>query len=227
MLAEEKLPDPWKRRLYLPAYQVSTAARYARVAPQTVTYWHYATAKVGPALPGKDRGARLSYLQLIEVAFVATFRRLGLSLQRIRNAREYAAQTLEAEFPFAQYRWKTEGMNLLLDLKQVDPSSSLDALIIANAAGQTAWTDLVSDRFLEFDYEGGMALKWHVAGRESPVLIDPRVSFGAPMVKGVATWALKGRHVAGEDINNIAEDFSLREEDVIAALAFEGLKPAA
>lgn len=169
----------------------------------------------------------LSYLQLIEVAFVATFRTLGLPLQRIRRAREYAAQSLEAEFPFAQYRWMTEGSNLLLELQEVEPESKLDALIIANANGQIAWTPMVSDRFLEFDYEDGLAIKWHVAGRESPVLIDPRISFGAPMVNGVPTWALKGRSVAGESEEEIAQDFGLTEAEVVAALTFEGLQIAA
>lgn len=227
MVAENDLPEPWRRRLYLPAYQVSSVARYARVSAQTVSYWHYSTGRLGPALPGKERGRGLSYLQLIEIAFVATFRRLGISLQRIRRAREYAAQTFEAEFPFAQLRWKTEGMNLLLDLKTMEPESALDALIIANAAGQTAWTGLVSSRFLEFDYENGIALSWHVAGRESPILIDPRVSYGAPMIKGIPTWALRGRRLSGEPVEEIAEDFGLPEEDVVAALAFEGIESVA
>lgn len=225
--SETERREPWLRRLYLPAYSVSVAARYAQAQPGTVSYWHYSTSKIGPALPGKAKGAPLSYYQLVEVAFVATFRRLGIPLQRIRRAREYAAQTLEAEFPFAQYRWKTEGANLLLELKEVEPETKLDALIIANSAGQTAWTPMVSDRFLEFDYENGIAIKWHVAGRESPVLIDPRISYGAPMVKGVPTWALKGRSLAGEPDNEIAEDFGLELNDLRAALTFEGVLDAA
>ena len=41
------------------------------------------------------------------------------------------------------------------------------------------------------------------------MLIDPRISFGAPMIKGVPTWVLKGRHEAGESIGDIRDDFSL------------------
>jgi uncharacterized protein (DUF433 family) len=227
MPVEDQLPEPWRRRLYLPAYQVSTAAKYAGAKPQTVTYWHHSTTSVGPALPGKEKRARLSYFELVEVAIVATFRELGIPLQRIRRAREYAAMTFEAEFPFAQYRWKTEGMNLLLELKEVEPDTHLDSLIIANKGGQTAWTELVSDKFLEFDYENGVALRWHVAGRDSPVLIDPRISYGAPMVNGIATWALRGRRQAGETIEDLVEDFGLSRSEVLAALTFEGVESAA
>ena len=53
------------------------------------------------------------------------------------------------------------------------------------------------------------------------VVIDPRISFGAPAVKGIATWALSGREKAGESIADIAEDFGLTLEDVKAALTFE------
>ena len=227
MGSEHSLPAPWLKRLYLPTYSISSAAKYVGAPIATVRYWHYSSSRLGPALPGKERGLRLSYFQLIEVAFVATFRQLGVSLQKIRKAHEYARQTLEAEFPFAQLNWYTEGSNLLLRLKEFEPDHELDSLIIADSNGQTVWAPLVGDRFGEFEYENGIAIKWHVGGMQSPVLIDPRISFGAPMIKGVPTWVLKGRRRAGESASEIAQDFSLDEADVAAALAFEGIDLAA
>ena len=85
--------QPWRRRLYLPAYRIRDAARYSGVAAQTVTHWHHGDGRLGPALPGHQKRRHLSYLQLVEVAFVATFRMLGVPLQRIRRARAYAALT--------------------------------------------------------------------------------------------------------------------------------------
>ncbi len=58
------------RRLYLPAYQVSEAARYVGVHPSTVSSWHY---RDKPILPGRTRRRSLSYLELIEIAFVGYF----------------------------------------------------------------------------------------------------------------------------------------------------------
>jgi hypothetical protein len=106
--------EPWRRRLYLPAYTVSSAARYAKTTPQAVAYWHYHGGSLGPVIPDKEPGKPLSYLELVEVAFVSVFRSLGVSLQRIRRAREYVAQTFNADYPFAQYRFKTEGFHVLL-----------------------------------------------------------------------------------------------------------------
>ena len=221
---EAGLPSAWRRRLYLPAYAVSDAARYAQVHPTTVSYWHHRGGQLGPALPGKERRTPLNYFQLVEVAFVSTFRRLGVSLQRLRKAHSYLAQAFNAEYPFANYRLVTEGVHVLMELQEVEQDRQLGQLIVTDENGQTAWREAIGKRFAEFDYESDVALIWHVRGRGSLVVIDPRVSFGAPMVKGVPTWVLKGRHSAGETPEEIAEDFGLTTAELRDGLRFEGVK---
>ena len=39
-LVAERINEPWKRRLYLPAYEVGVSARYAQIPAQTVSRWH-------------------------------------------------------------------------------------------------------------------------------------------------------------------------------------------
>lgn len=220
--------EPWRRRLYLPAYSVSDAARYAGVPIQTVAYWHYRGGNLGPVLPGKERGKPLSYLELVEVAFVAAFRRLGVSLQRIRRAREYVATNFKSEYPFAENRFKTEGHHVLFELVEAEKDKELQKVIIADANGQVAWEALIADKFAEFDYDGmDMAIRWHLAGRQSSVIIDPRIAFGAPSVVGIPTWTLKGRWNAGETLADIQEDFGIPEERVKDGLSFEGVRIAA
>lgn len=226
-VAQISRAEPWRRRLYLPAYSVADAARYAGTHSQTVAYWHYGDREHVPTLPGKERAAPLSYLQLVEVAFVATFRRLGVSLQRIRKARDYLAQVFVTEYPFAEGRFLTEGRHVLLMLQSVEPDAELDHMVVADRAGQLAWQPLIGARFAEFEYELGLALKWHVGGGESAVLIDPRVSFGAPAVRGVPTWAIRGRWAAGETLDDIQSDFALDTHEVEQALRFEGVLDAA
>ena len=167
-LTAERGSEPWRRRLHLPAYQIGDVARYAGTAPQTVTYWHYRGGQLGPVLPGRVRRQPLSYLQLVEIAFVATFRALGVPLQRIRRARIYASQVLNSENPFAEYKWLTEGYHVMLDLRDVDSDPKIDRLIVGDSAGQIAWRDMVSERFAQFDYEDGLALVWWVRGRQMP-----------------------------------------------------------
>ncbi len=216
---------PWFRRLYLPAYRVSDAARYARTSVTNVAHWHYRESYQGqPALPGKEHGKPLSYLELVEVAVVATFRQFKVPLKVIAEARRYMAQTFSSEYPFAEYRFKTDGFHLLLNLSEVLPELPTKDLIVADRGGQIGWNSMMEDRLLEFDYDLDyeLALKWFVAGRHSKVVIDPRVAFGAPTVKGLPTWVLKGRWKAGETVNDMKEDFGLTEEEIYDALQFSG-----
>ncbi len=150
-------------------------------------------------------------MQLIEVAVVAAFREAGLALERIRIAREYVHKTLQSEYPFAEYRFKKEGKRLLLDYEQVEGKGGRGKFLDATQGGQLVWEQFVNPRLQEFVYDdGGVAIRWRVAGPKSPVIIDPRVSFGAPTIDGVPTWVIKGRWEAGESIPEIASDFAIR-----------------
>jgi uncharacterized protein (DUF433 family) len=218
--------EPWRRRLLLPSYSVTDAARYVGESPQLIASWHYRETQSGVVLPGKEHGRPLSYLQLIEVAVVSIFRQLGVSLQRIRKARQYLAQRFNVEYPFTEYKFKTEGFHILLDLQQFENDEEM-LLVVADRGGQLAWEEVMENRLLEFDYEdGGVAVKWHLAGRQSLVLIDPRVAFGAPTVSGIPTWILKGRYQAGESIEDIKDDFRIDDTAIKDAWNFEGIKLA-
>src|SRR5438128_756545 len=103
---------PWPTRLYLPMYSVADAARYAETRSQRVAYWHYHGGNDTPTLPGKAPKTPLSYLELIEVAVVATLRKAGLSLRDIRQVRSYAASELNSQYPFAEYQFQTDGVNV-------------------------------------------------------------------------------------------------------------------
>lgn len=211
----------WRERLYLPAYTVVDAARYAATRPSTITRWHHGTGRREPALPGKSKGEALSYLQLVEVAFVATFRSVGVTLQRIRNAREFLRDKLGSEYPFATYQFYTEGKHVLVKLARELPE--VQSFMKADERGQIAWNNLLGDRFAQFEYEGGFTVRWRPTGSQSPVAIDPRIAFGAPSVRGVPTWELRGRLHAGEGIDDIADDFNLSPLEVRKALEFEGV----
>ena len=219
-----QLPEVWRRRLLLPAYSLAEAARYTKAHPATISSWFNRDTSLGPAIAGRQKGQALSYLQLVEVAFVVTARQLGISLSEIRNTRNYFRQRFNVEFPFATLRFQTEGMYLLLDLQEVEPVAERERFLLGGRGGQLAWAPLLGERFLEFEYENDLAIIWHVAGPDSPVKIDPRMNFGAPTVHGIPTWAIKGRYEAGEDVEEIQDDFSLESQEVFAALEFEGME---
>jgi uncharacterized protein (DUF433 family) len=211
--------EAWRKRLEVPAYQVGDAARYARISPQTVAAWHKIEQRM---LTAKEQRARLSYLQLIELAVVAAFRKAKFPLPEIRAAREYVQKNFGSRHPFAEFKFKRYGKSLFTEHK----GPGRHRLLKANQGGQLAWDELIGPVLEEFDYEHeGIAVRWHVAGAGVPIVIDPRISFGAPSIRGTPTWIIKGRFDAGERDSDIAEDFRLEVSAVRAALEFEGVIP--
>ncbi|WP_417807281.1 DUF433 domain-containing protein [Thioclava sp.] len=219
-----ELNPAWRDRLRLPAYRVGEAASYARISAQTVAAWEKSyTPKRRSVLTVREAGQGLSFLQLIEIAVVAELRRVGLSLEKIRTARAYFCQALNHQTPFATQDFKTDGTDILQEMKSADGKLITDKLVVANASGQLAWTEFLGNQFQEFHYGDGIVVSWKVSGPQSELVIDPQVSFGAPSVRGIMTRAIKSEYAAGSNIDEIAEDYDLPAKLVIEALKFEGL----
>lgn len=214
-----KFPPSLHRVLYLPAYTTVEAARLAQTKPATVASW----CRGDVFAVRKERRVPLSYLQLAEIAFVASFRKLGVSLQRIRRARDYLSKMFQVEYPFASLRLKTDGVHVLKDLEEAE--GVRPTLIVADKGGQEAWPDLIAERLAQFEYEYDIAIRWFPRGKAVPIAVDPRIAFGAPIVlsAGVATWVLKERYEAGESISELVEDFGISLGDLQAALEFEDI----
>jgi uncharacterized protein (DUF433 family) len=178
-----------------------------------------------PVLPVQQAGL-LSYMQVVEVAFVADFRRLGVRLDNLRRAHEYLRKTFRVEYPFAQLDVKADGASVLAEYAGHEDGEIVRRLIAADRDGQLIWPRTIQERFAQFDYERRLAVRWHPRGRENPILVDPRIAFGAPVIEqvGIATWIIRERYEAGEEIAEIEEDYGVTREQIAAALAFEGVK---
>ena len=152
-------------------------------------------------------------------------RRSGVKLRTIEATRQYLSEQMGAESPFAVYRFKTDGKELLMSMKQIDAHAPADVLLNPGAGGQLAWNRILESLLAEFAYDsaGDIVRLWKVAGEDQPIRIDPAVAFGAPHVSGIATWVVKDRWEGGENIAEIAEDFVLDRCHVVAALKFEAV----
>ena len=182
--------------------------------------WHKSDDR--RVLSDKQDRERLSYLQLIELAVVAAFRKAKVPIPAIRAARIYLTLKMSSRHPFAEFQFKRYGKSLFTESEV----RGRKELLKVTEAGQLAWQEIIGPVLQEFEYEHeGLAIRWHVAGPSSPIIIDPRLSFGAPTVKGVPTWILKGRFDAGENDSMIAEDFGIDVSSVREALKFEGVLP--
>ena len=271
MVIEDKTVEPWMERLFLPTYRVSEAARYVGFHPNTVSSWNHGNE---PVLPGRAKRMPLSYLELIEVAFVALFRNLGIPMELVRSARSYRGLTpdnemrgngnsevydilprdsksggflffagisdandvgsetrefnvhnIETEYPFASLRFKTEGLHILTEYHRLDPTAQIwKRSMSSDTLRHLNWVHITENQFADFDYDHELVIRWHPAGRDSQVMIDPRIAFGDPMVSGLPTWVIHGRYKAGESVPEIVADFEIPESAVWDALRFEGVQ---
>lgn len=220
MTVQPMAKELWRSRLEIPCYTIGQAARLTHVSSATIRDWHKLSNRK-PVLGSRQLGAALSYFQLIELAVVAAARHAGVSLRAIRNTREYCARSLKLSFPFAHLRFQTDGRELIVDQAQLDGEKSRDHLVEASNLGQMAWKEIMG-RLVEFDYDhADFVTRWFVDGRKSPIVIDPRIAFGAPSIGGIPTSLLNLRVQSGESPDYVAEDFDLDIEGVLSAIDFE------
>ena len=238
---------PWYNRLLEPVYLVKDAARYSGAHSAAVARW---LRRGDPAWWDRAPGLPLSYLEMVEVAFATYFRSRGVPFGRIREARQDMARHLDSRHPFAEVKFKTDGYRVLVGYPQheIGPYSTVEVVELDRmssrffrvptgaegidpafeipgpaATDSGVWLELIEEKSSEFDYEFGLALTWHPAGRGSSVTIDPRMSFGDPSVSGVPTWVIKGRWEAGESLEFIQADYGLPGRALEDALHFEGI----
>ena len=214
------------KRLHLPSYRVGEAARYAHIGAGTIRSWQKMRGGKPAAATARDKGAALSYLQLIEVAVIAACRKAGMTLSAVRDARNYVSRELSTDYPFAVYQFATDGKRLLWQGSWGDSHDSRRWLS-ANESGQAAWDEVIGRTLRSFEYERDLAVTWRPEGEGSPILIDPRIAFGSPNVNGIPTSVFRQRWLSGEPIGETAADFGVRVALVRNALQFEDIDPAA
>ena len=209
-----------------PTYSVAEAARYTGISSASVARWragytyrtHVGPRHSGPLTGGPPSGL-LSFNELIEVAIVAAARHASVPMRAVRRAVEAAQLVYGVERPLVLMKFMHDGREIFIRELEAGGSSRYVNL---SRYGQVAW-DHVRDVLRDLDYESGVALRWWPGGRATPIVIDPRISFGRPYVvrKGVSTDAIRGRFLAGESLELIVDDLDLTEDEAEAALRFE------
>ena len=83
----------------------------------------------------------------------------------------------------------------------------------------------IFERFLdeiEFDDETALAHRWWPLGRKTPIVLDPRIRFGAPVVEGTAVrTSIVASLAETTSVEDAAIAYELDVRQVRAALAFE------
>ena len=233
------LPHPPRVPLGVGIYSRAEAARLLRLTPQRLgrwvlgyTYWLKAgtprrTHKppvVHTDLPMIDGTVALSFLELMELRVVKAFVGKGVPLQRVRVAAQRIADLFQTTHPFAHQRVYTDREQIYVALSDVGIEPDL-----LQVTGQHASSQLIAggifDRYLEetdFEETTALAGRWFPLGRQVPIVLDPHIAFGAPVIAGTGIRTdVLSLYAAGNPPPAVARAFELELPRVQAAIDFE------
>ena len=211
-------------------YSFSEAAHLADVSTTTVKNWLFGYTVKGrevPPLFPSDNGDMVSFLQMIEIMVAGRFRKSasrGRSVQfrAVRDAHMNARQTSGIEYPFAHMKLEALGGHIVHFLKKGSSAGSFQAL---DALEQWSLPGLLRETMdqIDYDHDHELAIRWFPIGKKVPIVVDPRLSAGLPVIegRGVTVQAIHNRFFrTGLDIDFIAKDFEVGTDLVETAIRY-------
>ena len=209
------LPDA-ARLLRLPLPRLRSWVRGALLAEAEGPVRRFPAGPFETRGEGKDR--HFGFHTLIELFTIAQLRGHGVKMATLQAGRRELEERFDTAHPFALRGLLTDGKRLLKELGD-------EALLELGSGGQTAF-ESVLDPFchrLDFDTATQLATRFYPAGRTVSILVDPRQSFGRPVIAGtnITTESIATLMRGGESVEAVASDFRVAASDVEAAWRFE------
>ncbi len=214
------------------AYTLVEAARYVRLPVATLRSWvlgrQYPTAE-GKAefppliTPASRKPSWLSFSNLIEAHVLRSLRaEHGVPVKELRRALTFAEQTLGIDRLLLRPELRANAGKVFLD--------RYGELIDLTASGQLAMRKLFEEHLKRIEWDSSRFpvrlypfLTASAPSVERPIVIDPRISFGRPVVvsKGISTSTIAERLDAGEKVDDIAADYDLAPTEIEEAAVYE------
>jgi uncharacterized protein (DUF433 family) len=223
----------------VPAYSLAEAAHYLNVSKSTLRAWFagqrysyrgepkFFRAVIAPAQSRPQLS--LSFSNLVEAYVLTAIRRKhDIGLPTIRRGLAWLVERLGARRPLLEEQFATKGAQLFVE--------RVGQIINLSRDGQLEVADLIRAYLERVERDPkGLPIKLYPFMRSQPpreqprtVVIDPRVSFGRPVLAGTAipTAVLAEQFKAGDLPAELAKAYGANEEAVWDAIRCE-LEPAA
>ena len=175
-------------------------------------------------LPKIGELVAVSFLELIELRVVAAFLRRGVPMRKIRRAFKHASRILEVGHPFALQKFKTDGKGIFMNRDEFH-------VLLELSGGQYAFPEILNDYLdqIEFDDVTDLAKRWWPLGRNKPIVIDPAVAFGTPVISGtrIPVRTILDALKAGETKKAVCGWYDIPSQSVTSAIAFGQQQEAA
>lgn len=181
-------------------------------------YWNpHRNRVVQPPVTALNREAGgISFLDLIEIRAIGNLREAGFSLREIRSIVLNCQRILDVDHPLVTLQFKTSGRDIFVQ-------EGRELVEVGKLRGQRAWYDFLAPFLQDVEYEHRLARRWYPLGVDKLVVVDPDYGYGLPVVRdsGVRTEIVFERFQVTGSMQEVAEDFKLRPEEVEQAIQFE------
>ncbi|MDB5822027.1 MAG: hypothetical protein JWR21_731 [Herminiimonas sp.] len=217
-------------------YTIQDASRLLEVSSARLRGWvgGYRGMATAPLIKSDittfDNKTVISFANLVEARFIATFARYGVNVRSIRFMVEEAKRVVAHPHPFStDMIFKTDGKKIFMQAADKTGDPKLYDLKKKNFAIH----DVLAAEFKKgvIYRPGGDAEAWYPRKQSEPnVILNPKMAFGQPVIEkyGVPTKALFDAFNAEDgSYESVAYWFDIAEADVKEAVRFEVSLPSA
>jgi uncharacterized protein (DUF433 family) len=209
-------------------FSEAEAARLLRVPQRTLNYWLEGGEVRGrtyrPIVRIEPRGghAAVTWAEFVEAGLLREYRQTHrIPMAELRAFIGQVRSQFGVPYPLADQRPFASGKELL-SVAQDDTGLNADLCLVATVRGQYVLTPAADSFYKRVTWEGDTAAAWRPHDDPlSPVLMRPGLRAGRPAVRGISTEILWEHEQSGETIAEVAEEYSLSDEEVRWAIAYE------
>jgi uncharacterized protein (DUF433 family) len=224
----------------IPTYGIRESAHLLKIPMATLKSWirgrsyptSHGTRKFQPLITLPEDGLPLlSFINLVEAHVLDAIRyKDKLPLINVRTAIKTLKEKYDSEHPLIEYEFQHDGVDLFTDIEK--------NIVNVSKGGQFAIREIISASLKRIARDPqGSAIALYPFLRRYPqnteeqklVLIDPRISFGKPILVGVGvpTAVIADRFNAGEKIAALAKDYGCEASEIKKAIDYEHALPKA
>jgi len=161
----------------------------------------------------------LGFLDLIEIRFVESFLKAGVSWATLRAAHERGVKMFGCSHPFCTKGFATDGRDIFVKLHKETGEPTL----LEIARNQQVFSEITTPflKELEFD-EGDLLVRWRPQTTHNLIVLDPARSFGRPIVSrpGIPTEVLNSA-LKASSIADVCHWYEVEKAEVQDAAEFE------
>lgn len=136
------------------------------------------------------------------------------------------AETLLGEKHFANKRFFTDGSGIYLQLQGSLRNQKAESLLRLLSGGQWVIPEIIlqTSEQIDFDTVSEHAIRWYPVPGDRRIVLDPRISFGAPIIAshGIKTINIYDLYLAeNNNINAVSDWMEIEKDEILSAIEFE------